>query len=317
VKYKDLFLRAFEKRSSLLDDDTNCFRLFNGIGDDLEGISIDLYDQSILIQYFREEHLLNGSLKRDLTSAIISSLETLPLDITSVMIKNRLSHDDPQTVQEIRRSRLLEGTAPESDIIVKQNGIKAWADLLEGQNTGVFLDMREVRNELLSLGVYNGAMLNLFCYTSLFSVHGLKNGAKSAINVDLSKGVLGRSRKNYELNEIRCDDRDFLYGDSWDWLVKFVKKKRQFDFIVFDPPTFSRNKKKSFSVKKDYNDSLNLIDDLKPKYILTSINASSVTLDEYLSYHPPSWESVKIFHESSDFPYDKKPYLKAGLWHIK
>jgi 23S rRNA (cytosine1962-C5)-methyltransferase len=318
VKYNDLFLKAFESRSDLFkENDTNCFRLFNGQGDGLEGISIDIYDRYILIQYFREEHLRDDFLKTEIISAIVTALKKVPVDIKGILAKNRLSHNDPQTVQKIRRSILVDGVAPDADVVVMQNGINVWADLLEGQNSGVFLDMRDVRRALVTLDIYKGAMLNLFCYTALFSTHGLCNGIENAINVDLSKTVLARARRNYELNDLHCDDRDYLHGDSWDWLVRLEKKSRQFDFIVFDPPTFSRNKKKSFSVKNDYSNSLNLINRLQPKYVLSSINASSVSLDEYVSYHPSSWESVEIFHESSDFPFDKKSYLKAGLWHIK
>ena len=159
-------------------------------------------------------------------------------------------------------------------------------------------------------------MLNLFCYTGLFSVHALVCGVDSAINVDLSRTVLSRARDNYRLNGLECDDRDFIYGDALEWIKLFIKKKQVFDFAVFDPPTFARNRKKQFSVKRDYRASLEKLDQSVRAggLILTSVNSYSVSEKEYRSYHPDSWQLLMFANESSDFNNRGNPYLKVGLW---
>jgi len=214
---------------------------------------------------------------------------------------------------------ILEGYYPSDGITVKQNGVKACVDLVNGQNTGIFLDMREVRKKLEDFyapGTIK-TMLNFFCYTALFSVHALKHGVYNAINIDLSKNVLNRARTNYKINDLNIDDRDFIYGDAIRWAKQLSKKGKAFDFIVFDPPTFARNKQRSFSVKKDYRDSLQKIELLVNQgFILTSVNSYSVSRDEYISYHPDKWELLMFANESSDFIYRDYPYLKTGLWKI-
>ena len=214
-------------------------------------------------------------------------------------------------------SRVLEGDYDPEDAIVVQNGVKARVDLVNGQNTGIFLDMRDIRDRLLSFYKSESItrMLNLFSYTAVFSIHALKNGAGNSINIDLSKNVLNRAKINYRLNDLRVDERDFVYGDAIDWIKRFNKRRELFDFIVFDPPTFARNKKGSFSVKKNYLNSLESIKPLvKDRFILTSVNSYSVTEEEYRSFHPVQWKLLMLENESSDFVYKGNPYLKVGLW---
>ena len=214
-------------------------------------------------------------------------------------------------------SRVLEGVYDPEDAVVVQNGVKARVDLVNGQNTGIFLDMRDIRDRLLSFYKSESItrMLNLFSYTAVFSVHALKNGAGNSINIDLSKNVLNRAKINYRLNDLRVDERDFVYGDAIDWIKRLNKRRELFDFIVFDPPTFARNKKGSFSVKKNYLNSLESIKPLvKDRFILTSVNSYSVTEEEYRSFHPVQWKLLMLENESSDFIYKDKPYLKVGLW---
>ncbi len=311
--------RAFERRAYLFSNSVNdCFRLFNSAGDGIEGLTIDLYGAYILIQYFSEyihNKLFNTPGLRD---SLIRSILELPSDICGILLKNRTELKGSHDYNKIRKSLLLWGNIPQENYKVKTNGIYAFADLINGQNTGIFLDMRRVRDKLKT--VYKekkiSTMLNLFSYTSIFSVHALTCGVKNAVNVDLSKRVIKKAKNNYCLNNLNINDRDFIYGDAMSRIKIFRKKNRKFDFIIFDPPTFSRNKKRTFSVKKDYAHTLPEIDKiLEPcGHILTCINSFSVSKEEYLSYHPSKWRLIMFENEPEDFPPHKDHYLKAGLW---
>lgn len=317
-KYESLLKSAVEKRASLFSDSrTDCFRLFNGDGDGLDGLTVDFYAGHILIQYFNDN--ITESLD-NIVRGILSLLPCVPLQVNSVLAKDRRVITGEADRNTIWKSRVIEGRYDEEEgVVVRQNGTLARVDLVNGQNTGIFLDMREIRGELE--GFYPGSgissMINLFSYTGLFSVHALMNGVSSAVNVDLSKGVLRRARANYELNGLAVDDRDFLYGDSMEWIKILARKKSVFDFGVFDPPTFARNRKKNFSVRKDYKNSLEKLEKLVPGgYVLTSINSYSVSQAEYRSCHPEKWELLMFGNESADFVNRGNPYLKAGLWKI-
>ena len=309
-----LLSSAVERRGLLFEDPaTDCFRIFNTSGDGIDGLTADYYAGYILLQYFNAEA---GSMIDRILPDLIKSI---PVPLKGVLSKNRMTPSKGEIPDDQWKSVILEGDYPADGIIVLQNGVKARVDLVNGQNTGIFLDMREVRDKLNRFYESESLnrMLNLFSYTALFSVHALKNGVRNAVNIDLSRGVLNRAKVNYELNGLKVDQRDFIYGDALDWTKQLSKKGVTFDFAIFDPPTFARNKKKNFSVKKDYSDSLQRVEVLVDSgFILTSINSYTVTEQEYRSYHPDSWELLMFGNESSDFVYSGSPYLKVGLWKI-
>jgi 23S rRNA (cytosine1962-C5)-methyltransferase len=316
MRYQSILQEAFRKREKLYDDSaTNCFRLFNGDGDGVPGLTMDWYGEYLLVQYF---HPGLAGRTDDLLRCIGGSINLLPAPPRGILLKNRNRQPGVPDIAAAMRSSVIEGSAPPGGYSVRQNGVLAAVDLVGGQSTGVFLDMREVRDRLKGFYRPGGVMLNLFCYTALFSVHAVVNGMQSAVNVDLSRGVLARARTNYGLNGLRVDERDFIFGDSLDWMRRFRKKDSIFSLVIFDPPTFSRNRKRTFSTKKNYRDSLALAEGLAGGgLVLSSVNSYSVTQEEYISYHPAGWNIEFFANESSDFAVAGTPYLKVGLWKIK
>ncbi len=320
---ENLFRKAFEFRGFLHNSTENtCYRIFNSGSDGIPGLTIDRYGEYILVQFYDEAIVdsKDGLLRAELASEIADAVECLPFNVKGVVLKNRIMYVDIPDYSDVRTSQLLQGELPPGDYGVRQNGLEVCVDIVNGQSTGVFLDMREVRDFLGSFYREKGVrrMLNLFCYTGLFSVHALASGVASAVNVDLSRSVLTRARKNYELNGLRADDRDFIYGDANEWIRRLKKQGRVFDFVVIDPPTFARHRSKSFSVKRDMADSINNLSHLAPGgYVLSAVNTKNVDEAEYLSYHPAGWELVRFFRESTDYIPEKENYLKCGIWQVK
>jgi len=326
MNFKDTIKAALEKRETLFaDESSNCFRLFNGEGDGIRDLTIDRYGDYLLVQYFSNDLTAGnepGKLRDDLLKEVSRVAELIPVTIKGILVKNRAKIDSPGSVDFVaaRRSRVAVGTLPPAGYTVVQCGTSASVDLVEGQSTGIFLDMREVRQRLEDFYAREkpASMLNLFSYTGMFSVHALLNGAGCAVNIDLSRAVLKKAMENYTLNGLAADNRDFIYGDALSWTSRLAKQKRTFDFIVIDPPTFARHRKSTFSVKKDYPRVLETLGRLAPGgHILTAVNTVSISADEFISYHPREWEQVFLSEESSDFVYRDAPYLKVGLWRQK
>jgi 23S rRNA (cytosine1962-C5)-methyltransferase len=309
-------IRALGKREKLFGDtETNCFRILNGEGDGVPGLVIDWYGEYILIQYY-DQRLRDST--GDIIRAVTGAADRFPAPPRGILLKNRVKSADTRDISAAMKSVILEGSEPPEGYSVRQNGILAGVDLMRGQSTGIFLDMREIRDRLVRYYTHGDIMLNLFSYTALFSVHALMHGITGAVNVDLSKAVLERARANYRRNGLRVDERDFVYGDSLDWIRRFRKKERTFTVAVFDPPTFSRNRRRTFSSKKNYQDSLAMLSDIvKGGHVFTSVNSYSISREEYMSYHPAEWRLEFFANESADFAHSGNPYLKAGLWKIK
>ncbi len=314
INYNRLFQHSFSLRKKILSSKTEtCCRLFHGDGEGAPGLTVDYYAGTILVQYF--SHGFYPDIRSIAETVVRQLRDTAP--VKSIWVKNRTPVTDTTTITEKRASEPIFGDTNASLIQVTHNGIQLYADIVTAQNTGVFMDMREVRDRLVGYYPEIHSILNLFSYTAAFSVHALKNGAAHAVNVDISSPVLDRARENYSLNNIRCDDRDFIKGDAGRALRSFVRKEKQFDLIIFDPPTFSRNKKSYFSVKKDYMKYCTIIEKLSPKYVLTAVNTYSVPLKAYLASHPSHWQQEFLMHEAGDFPFAGGPYLKCALWKIR
>lgn len=319
-----LMMAAAERRASLFElAHTDCFRLINDEADGLGGLVVDRFADFLLVSSYDSRILdrQNGSvvLKKIYMNALLSLANKLPFAVRGILLKNREKLTDRQDFTVERRSQLIEGDYPPDGFNVIQNGVRAYADLIDGQSSGIFLDMREIRANLVNF--YSSAdcdsMLNLFSYTGIFAVHALKNGMKRAINVDISKSVLKRARENYNLNSLVVDDRDFLYGDSIDWLRRFKKKETSFSLAVIDPPTFARNKAGQFSIRANYSQSLEMLTTVAlGGYVFSAVNTASISKAEYMAYHPKNWKLIMYGNESSDFLLPGRPYLKAGLWKV-
>lgn len=311
MDYKNILEASMKKRDDLYAESCSAFRLFNSGGDGIQGLVIDRYGEYLLIQIFEEKVVPE---KERIFESVRSVITELPFAPKGILYKRR---DETASSQKEYRSELVWGEMPERSYHVIQAGVTAAVNLVDGLNTGLFLDMRSVRNELAALYASGmESMLNLFCYTGMFSVHALKNGLKRSCNVDISGTVLRRAKENYSINELRVDNRDFICEDSGVFLKKAVAKGKKYDIVVFDPPTFARNKHKSFSVTRDYAEYCDRIGMVSAGYVLSVVNTYTVSDDEYKGYHPSDWKLIKMFHESDDFTPEKNFYLKVGLWHI-
>lgn len=304
---------AFHKRLSFFSQESDtCFRLFNSSADGIEGLTIDLYGEYLLGQSFHEEV---KELESEAAAVSLELCAAMGKHIEGVLWKERTKQ--PGIPNEKVKSRLVIGRLPEEGFTVKHNGMVLLCDLIESQNTGIFMDMREVRKALVPYYPNFASVLNLFSHTGAFAVHALTGGAAHCINVDSSKSAQNRAKQNYRLNGLIPDDRDFISGDAETWIKIFIRKKKAFSFIVYDPPTFSRAKGSHFSIRRDFKRHCAMMDELaRGGHVLTAMNTISIAQEEYFSFHPKSWKRIFFMNESPDFRFLKDPYLKVALWRL-
>lgn len=131
-----------------------------------------------------------------------------------------------------------------------ENGLKFEFRSEQGLSPGLFLDQRENR-ALVAKIAPDKSVLNLFAYTCGFSVAAAKAGAKEVVSVDLSKNFLEWGKRNFSLNDLDPSRYEFYAADTEFFLERTLIKKRKFDLIVLDPPSFGRNGKSVFKIEKD------------------------------------------------------------------
>jgi len=242
-------------RTSLIDLEANtAFRIAHGRSDGLERGYADVLGPYLLSQ---STSTFSATDKIRLASLVHS------LDVRGFyhkIIRSKPSMADPQSVAP----RLELGNPAPDRFSVLENGLRFELSFTEGYSVGLFLDQRDNRRRILTGHVGAGfpllqppslagkrEVLNAFAYTCGFSVCAAKAGARTT-SVDLSKKYLQWGKRNFALNQLDPAEHDFLFGDVFDWLRRFHKKKRLFDLILLDPPTFSRSSEFGpFRVKKD------------------------------------------------------------------
>lgn len=149
-------------------------------------------------------------------------------------------------------AQLVSGSAPER-FDVTELGVRYRIDLAaSATSSGLFLDQRETRRELLHAQLAGATVLNTFAHTGSLSVAAALAGAET-MTLDLSKHYLEWARENLRLNGVDPGDHDFIYGDAPEWMDRLHRKGRRFDLVLVDPPSTSTSRKgsKRWSVERD------------------------------------------------------------------
>lgn len=226
---------AWELRKRLFPGEDS-YRLIFGESDLLPGLVVDKYADVLVLQT-----LTAGMEKRK--EEIVQALETV-LHPSAIFERNdsplRALEGFPQT------SGVLRGALPET-LTITQSGLKFEIDVAEGQKTGFFLDQRENRLALAPY-VQGARVLDCFSYTGAFSLFAASLGAASVRGIDISEKAIEGARRNAELNGFaeRCR---FETGD----VFKTLRESRdQYDLIILDPPSFTRNKSQLPDARRGY-----------------------------------------------------------------
>jgi 23S rRNA (cytosine1962-C5)-methyltransferase len=178
-----------------------------------------------------------------------------------VKLRKRMSHREGQYEKE---------AVTETKIItVQENGLQFLVNLTDYLDTGLFLDHRVTR-QMVQAEAKDTHFLNLFSYTSSFSVYAAKAGAKSVTSVDLSKTYLSWSEENFKLNNLPTSSAyQFIHADVKQYLKTLPVNF--YDLVVMDPPTFSNSKrmKDILDIQRDHVELINdMLKAMKPGGIL-------------------------------------------------
>ena len=128
---------ALARRESLFaDPETTAFRVFNGEGDGIGGLTIDYFDGFYMVSWYSEGIY---SLKHH----VYSVMEKI-IDYKGVYEKKRFDAKG----EYIEQDDFVKGQQGDFPIIVKENGMNFAVNLNDGAMTGIFLDQRDVRQAI-------------------------------------------------------------------------------------------------------------------------------------------------------------------------
>ena len=243
--FRKKLIVALNKRTSFFNDpETTAFRVFNGEGDGIGGLTIEYFDGYYVINWYSK-----GIYK--FREEIIDSLKQL-IYFKGIYEKKRFSEEG----KYIEQDDFLIGERAEFPIIVRENGVKFAIYLNEGAMVGVFLDQREVRKTIRDKYSKAKTVLNAFSYTGGFSVFAALGGAEKTVSVDLANRSLAKTAEQFSINGIDPDSQEIVVEDVFNYFKYAVKKDLKFNLVILDPPSFAQSKNFKFSADKDYKDLL-------------------------------------------------------------
>ena len=315
-------------RTALVDsDETNAYRFIHGASDGWPGWYVERLGDFLLSQS-----------EAPLSPKQQARLAELAASVRGAYHKTLSRHVRGASAVEASPEFVCGEPAPER-FAIRENGIQFKLSFSEGYSVGLFLDQRDNRRRLLTghvganfplyssqLEIRNSKpeLLNVFAYTCGFSVCAAKAGAR-VTSLDLSKKYLEWGRRNFALNSLDPAGHDFIYGDAFDWLRRLAKKRRAFDVIVLDPPTFSQSKEHgAFRVEKNYGELVSAaLPLLKAEgVLLASTNAADWPPEKFLAAVENSIQAAKrkilqqqYAPQPPDFPISRAEpaYLKT-VW---
>jgi 23S rRNA (cytosine1962-C5)-methyltransferase len=206
---------------------------------------------------------------------------------------------------------MLAGTPAAALLEVRENGLTFLVSLENGLNTGLFLDQRRNRRDLMNR--CNGKrVLNLFAYTGAFSVAAAAAGASLATSVDASPSYTEWAKTNFGANRLNPKRHEFIVGDCLQVLADLSRQKKIYDIILMDPPSFSTTSKSRFTTRGGTSDivaaALPLLAD--GGLMITSSNHQKIDVVDYLKevrrgalQAGCNLQVISLFGQPEDFPY--------------
>ena len=245
-------------------------RVFHGRGKAFPGfehLNIEWYPPYLFVQNFSPE------LNEELGTALKEVFDATPA-MQAVLVQSR---EWPEFKTEVLLSRApLE--LPVSEWTPLSEGLVFESSLGKNRNTGVFLDMR-AGWDWIQNHAQGKRVLNLFCYTGIFSLFALKGGATQVDNVDMAANVLKIAQRNHQKNQLHDGKtafykRDILKSDRW------FESRTPYDVIIIDPPPYQ---KKAFRGWRDYTQLLNMCRSSLAEggTLFACLNNPQVTMQEF------------------------------------
>lgn len=315
--YSEKIKKSFLLRNELLKTKTNSYRLLYGENDGFPGLIADVYASVLVVKVY-------SAIWWPYFETILKILVEVSKCSCAVLRLGRNLQKEPLG-KKFEDGTVLFGTLENETIYFEEHGVQFSANVIKGHKTGYFLDHRHNRKRVGDLSK-GKTVLDVFAYAGGFSVHALANGAKEVTSLDISEQALQLAIENGKLNPYP-GKHTTLVGDAFVILKELIAKKKTFDIVVIDPPSFAKSAKEISIAKKKYTLLATLGMQLTaPNGILVLASCSSrVTSQDFFEINHKAMQNSgrkfqlieKTYHDS-DHPitFPEGAYLKTGYYQL-
>lgn len=241
---------ALDYRETVMNkEDLHCCRVIFGEADEFPGLTVDRFNEFLVAQVLS---LGMEKIKGMIFNLLVNIMRERGENIIGLYERNDVKIRELEGLQEYKGFYEIDGL-PTPDYMVTtivENGVKYSVDIENGQKTGFFLDQKYNREAIKKIARGRN-VLDCFTHTGSFALNAALGGAQHVHAVDISELAVDMASKNAAANGL-SDIMSFEATDVFDLLPTI--KKGTYDFIILDPPAFTKSRKTTENAKRGYKE---------------------------------------------------------------
>jgi 23S rRNA (cytosine1962-C5)-methyltransferase len=315
---RDFFERRLERAIQFrrqwlkLDAVTDAYRLVHSEGDQLSGLVVDRFSETLVMEFF---------------AAGMFRFRSVIQEILADHFPNSNFYWFAEEHIQKQESFDCRPPEPPPPAIVTEHSVRFRVAPGSKHKTGFFLDQRDNRKSLADFCA-GKRVLDLCCNTGGFAVYAKALGqAEEVVAVDLDEKALELAGQNANLNQARIR---FVQADLFHWLRDIVPSGQRFDVVVLDPSKQTRDREAvSFALKRYFDMNRLALQVVAPGGIFLTCSCTGLVSEEAFleSLRRAAWQAgrtVQIFRiagAAPDHPFQvhvpEGRYLKAVFCRVE
>ena len=241
---------AWDYRKTVMAGDTSCCRVIFGEADGFPGLTVDRFSNILVTQTLS---VGMEKIKPMLLPLLVQVLRQDGQTIDGIFERNDVAIRELEGLEQNKGWFDLGEPFPDTVTEICENSVYYRVDVENGQKTGFFLDQKYNRLAVARLAK-GRRVLDCFTHTGSFALNAALGGAERVTAVDISASAIEMAKENARRNGL-TDRMDFLVADVFDLLPELAAKgKAPYDFIILDPPAFTKSRKTVDSAQRGYKE---------------------------------------------------------------
>ena len=243
---------AWDYRKTVMGEtDSRCCRVIFGEADLFPGLTVDRFESVLVTQTLS---LGMERIKDRLFPLLAKVLREDGQDIRGIYERNDVALREREGMAQNKGWYALPGEMPpeKTCVDITENGIVYTVDFENGQKTGFFLDQKYNRLAVAKLAK-GKTVLDCFTHTGSFALNAARGGAAHVTAVDVSEFAVQCATENARRNGLD-GVMDCVAANVFDLLPELEKQPRKYDFIILDPPAFTKSRKTVHNAMTGYKE---------------------------------------------------------------
>ena len=239
------------RKTVLRPEDLTCCRVIFGEADQMPGLTVDRFGTVLVAQILS---VGMEARKEQLLPLLARVLRADGQQIDGIYQRNDAALRDKEGLEQGKGWLEIPGeqhpASTETEIC--ENGVYYNVDFENGQKTGFFLDQKFNRRAVANIA-RGKTVLDCFTHTGSFALNAALGGAAHVTAVDVSESAVEMARRNAARNGLE-DRMDFVCEDVFDLLPRLEREGSPYDFIILDPPAFTKARRTVENAMRGYKE---------------------------------------------------------------